>query len=547
MRPLSRLTLSFALAALLSGRAGAVAAADKAPSLAQQSAAAVKAVCADLPPRCAEFENSLEEIGWFQEDAQAYLKALPRKPDLAGLNPHLAESLRLIQRTQHQYQGVDERLGVLALLVWETHKALAAVSEKWIPEASTSLHASLTALEDRSSRLERASLLYRGPEASTHAASIRSLGQDGIAALDRFQEVSLAIDYSGNPMDDPVLKKRKTANGLAVRLSALRDRLIALEKRAGSGASSRLDFSTLLKPDAKPGPGAWARADATSVKLPPLDAFGAQAAAEAGALMTSAGSSQPLPEASQGQAGLAAADRRSLLQVPKMRVPAPKDEKAGVPDIGLLGRLKLMWARRSGGESELQALRDLGLTRVVGDPKGRAALVHQQDPMTCTIVCQQQMLTASGALEGKDPKAVEHSLLSEAFTKGYLNVDDSDPASLKLLGTPFLFTGNLLKEHGMIVTKTFKASNQDLAQAAGRGGMLLVDVDPGVLRGNKDLLGISHSIVITGAEISRGDGKVLGYFINDSDSVPLSKGEFIPVKQLLDAWHAGNSSIIEAR
>jgi hypothetical protein len=114
-------------------------------------------------------------------------------------------------------------------------------------------------------------------------------------------------------------------------------------------------------------------------------------------------------------------------------------------------------------------------------------------------------------------------------------------------GMPMRFVGSNLLPHGMIISKHTKASAQDLAQTVKKGKVLIVVVDAGILWNDSRSMNAGHAVVITGAELSRSDGSVLGYYINDSGTKPPHRGWFYPIEHFLKAWRAKSSHFIEVQ
>jgi hypothetical protein len=186
-------------------------------------------------------------------------------------------------------------------------------------------------------------------------------------------------------------------------------------------------------------------------------------------------------------------------------------------------------------------MRRLGQTETVGDPGGMAKVVHRQTGGTCAVVSQQEILQAYGLLPSKDPSKIEAELKQEAIEKGYFQVDTSDPKKPEDLGTPTQYIGNLAMERGVIMTKHAKAPLKEFDAAVERGKPIIVGVDPGILWNDKRYLKSGHAIVVTGAEVAKARGKILGYYVNDSGDEPPGKGRFVPASQFHKAWEADGS------
>jgi hypothetical protein len=196
---------------------------------------------------------------------------------------------------------------------------------------------------------------------------------------------------------------------------------------------------------------------------------------------------------------------------------------------------------------ELSLKARFGLSRIVGDPSGRARLVHGQDPATCAIVAQQQILAAAGLVESRDPKTAERRLRDEAVAKGYFERGTIDGGYAVDFGTPHQFTASLLVEKGLLVTKHVLAADEDLERSVSAGKMLIVGLDSGLLWDLPEHRGTGHAVVVTGAEVSRFDGRVTAFYINDSGTEPPGRGRRIPGEDFFKAWHAMGRRFIEVQ
>ncbi|TPW21109.1 MAG: hypothetical protein FD126_1021 [Elusimicrobia bacterium] len=95
-----------------------------------------------------------------------------------------------------------------------------------------------------------------------------------------------------------------------------------------------------------------------------------------------------------------------------------------------------------------------------------------------------------------------------------------------------------LSERGMDVDLWVSAKPGDLDREAGAGHMLLVDVDAGRLWARPQDVGRPHVVVVTGAKFD-GDGRLLGYWINDSGAPPESPmTRYVARAAFLKAWRS---------
>ena len=183
------------------------------------------------------------------------------------------------------------------------------------------------------------------------------------------------------------------------------------------------------------------------------------------------------------------------------------------------------------------ARRRAGLSYTVGDPSGRAHLVHtQQYTDSCGIVSQQEVLTYLGLVSGDDPLATEKALAAEAQSRGFFRD-----------GTPTAYSADLLVERRVLVKKEVNAPLELLDAAVRRGGMIIASVDARYLWNQATPGVLAHSIVITGAEVDHSDGKTVGYYLNDSGKDPPERGQFIPIDTFRKAWEGASKDYAEVR
>ena len=305
---------------------------------------------------------------------------------------------------------------------------------------------------------------------------------------------------------------RDSANALAEKLAGWRDRLIRLYRDAGA-----------------PIPAASARRDADAAKLAARHApsrlnLGALASfdelsgerLDPPAAPTAGAQANPYYRA---PSAVTAKRPARLFQAPSPGKPEPP--RLG-PDIyGFTpGRFDVLVATGT------FAARASTLTRVVGDPARRAAMLHRQSGQDCSIVSHQQILEAYGAVPAARPRDGERALSGDFWRRGYRSPLDN--------GTYMAVEGEALQDRGFLVIKRPKATADQLAQAARRGGMLIVDTNAEKLWSNPSEEG-GHTVVVTGARLDA-SGRVLGYYINDSGDGSGKAARFVAVQDFLAAW-----------
>lgn len=345
----------------------------------------------------------------------------------------------------------------------------------------------------------RMDALEKSPAGADIAAAMGALEAERAALLKIYGDAAVGADRAVSLVEadftsDP---ERERLNAAVARLASLRARMSALRVARGLGGAA---------------------ADETGgVSANP--AAGARPAGYDGPYR-SAGRSVPM-------------DRR--------KVPLAPSGSAAAPDIlPDAGASMIERAKNIAGSDPLKradALRRSGLTRTLGDPGGRASLVHPQSgPMTCAIVVQQQILLALGLLPKGDPLAQEAALTEEAGRRGFFDE-----------GTPDAYNGELLIERGLLVSKQSGVDLEVLDAAVRRGGMVIANVDARPLWDQRSNAPVGHTVLVTGAEVERvGAGKTLGYYINDS-APPVGAGRFVPVETFRAAWDGLYRTFAEVR
>lgn len=184
---------------------------------------------------------------------------------------------------------------------------------------------------------------------------------------------------------------------------------------------------------------------------------------------------------------------------------------------------------------QADALRRLGLTSTVGDPGRLAPLAYTQAASnTCGVASQLQVLRSRGILPDGDQRVQEKALAEEAARRGFFET-----------GTPTAYGGSILVEKGVLVSKHIGAKWEQFEAAVARGGLVEASVDARFLWNEKSESALGHSILVTGAEVSRTSGKLLGVYINDSGTDPAGAGRFIPIAQLRKSWEGFTRNFVE--
>lgn len=332
------------------------------------------------------------------------------------------------------------------------------------------------------------------------------------AALKLYKDASITSDRTQSMLtgDPEKVPTRARINASAARLAAARGRLIALRTARNLGTAA---------------------GDAPGVVRAVFTEAGKAALG-----LAVLGGLPPAAKAHGPRAGprVTPIDRRAVPVAPPAHPSAPPIIKGSPRFLALVGK-----ARSKDPLIKADALRRLGFTSTLGDPSGRAPLLHpQKGADTCAIVAQQQILMAHGLIPKTDPFKHEALLAQEAKDRGFYLSD---------AGTPRAYQADLLVDRGLIVVKQVAAPIATLDAAVRRGGMIIASVDARHLWGVKSPKTLGHAIVITGAEVGRLDGRTLGYYINDSGVRSGGAGRFVPIEQFKKAWNSYTKSFSEVR
>lgn len=341
--------------------------------------------------------------------------------------------------------------------------------------------------------------LEKSPAGADIAAAMGALEAERASLLELYGDAAVGADRAVSLVEadftsDP---ERERLNAAVARLASLRARMSALRiaRGLGSGAAGETGGASAI-PAAGPRPAGYEGPYRPAVKSVPMD---------------------------------------------RRQVPLAPSEPSAAPDILPDGGASIVdRAKNLAGPDPMKradALRRSGLTRTLGDPGGRAAFVHAQSgPMACAIVVQQQILLALGLLPKDDPIAQETALTREAARRGFFDE-----------GTPDAYNGELLIERGLLVSKQSGVELEVLDAAVRRGGMVIANVDARPLWDQRSNAPVGHTVLVTGAEVERfGEGKTLGYYINDS-APPVGAGRFVPVETFRAAWDGLYRTFAEVR
>ncbi len=401
--------------------------------------------------------------------------------------------------------------------------AIYALAHKAVPDHFKKITAELVALESRTSALEtdvKAAGSAASPEAKTPLeARLAQLNVDGTEVWNRFHADALNEADSSSRISAGL---QPLMNPLQTRIAELSKRLQAVD-RALNGDARRAAATDAPK-----------MTDALRARLNPdlsnLNPFGSDKAAPSGGAAPGAVRGTTSPKAGSA---LAAVGAKTLLDL--SQVPAP----GANPAAGPAGPQPPVSAGAAGEDASpeatkaVNALRKAGKTQTIGDVSGRAAFAFHQTGNTCTIASQVEILADLGEVKA-DPqalKAKEDELYARSVSLGYFNGNAADPQSRENGGTSWMHAGELLDRP---IQRQFMVKPADLQKTVSTGRMVMVETDAGVLWHQRQYAGSKHTVVITGAEVERGTGRLLGYYINDTGVG--EGGRFVDAAQFLKAW-----------
>ena len=404
--------------------------------------------------------------------------------------------------------------------------------------------AALTELEARADKLKSdVDAGLGGADKRPLQDRLNQLNADGTQAWDLLHTVALNVDDSGKPMKYETGKdpdqttdeggSAMQANPLQLRVARLAKELQDLNVRL-NGAPRRSDRRADIQAE-------QAQSAAMSSRVNPLltDPFGRgsvppenSVGAEKGAI--------PSPRDFPGDLVLSQS-KKTLLDVG--RIPTPESAVDGSS-----GSKRPVYTGPKGQDAApeetqaVNALRAAGATRTIGDPEKRARLVYEQTGGGCAIAAQVEVLADMGLVPPKKEKlkAKEDELYARAVRLGYLSGSSAESDRREHNGIFAQYDGDLLD---MPIRKQYAASDADLFEAVSTGRMVIVGVDCERLWNDAQYRNGGHSVAITGAELDRKTGKLLGYYINDTGMN--QGGRFVPAGLFLTAWHKRGSSFVE--
>lgn len=442
----------------------------------------VEAACLDAAASCA----SLRAIVSAQPTRRGELEACDAEPCPLERVDRLIESAKT---AMSDYLGLSkftkvDTLSIFSVLNEDAKKGIALY---------TPLADQAAADFDKGTRELGAKLDAAEKNASAQIAPIDAAGRDLFEGQRRATLTADRLLYHlGYDPKDGAGARRETVNASVVRLAGLRTRALALRTARGladdKGASGAVPGGTGAGGTASPKPGVVLSESAKTV-----------------------------------------IDRRL--------VPSPSGSSGGAPPIvpGDPSFFKLQFnAFSSDPLVRADAQRRLGRTRTVGDPaKYAPAAFRQADAASCAVAVQAQILQAHGLLPpGQTAASAEQALITEARARGFMKD-----------GSPPEYNGSLLTERGMTVVKSRKKDQVELEAAIKRGSVIQAGVDADIFWDLKKGKPEGHSIIVTGAEIAKSGGSIVGVYVNDSGSLVPGAARFIPWSKFLKSWRGNMTEV----
>jgi hypothetical protein len=373
----------------------------------------------------------------------------------------------------------------------------------------------LAEIESRAARLEADVPAARSAPDKSLQERLDALNDDGTRLWNRVHTDELNLDDAG-ALDNRVLDSRgpldAKLNAIQIRISALADKLQAVDARLHGGRSGRPE-------DAASAPSTAVLDRVNTLLTDPFEH-------KEGFFESIVDYAANRPSAHLELSG----PRKTLLDIHDVPLPSAALESTG--------RTALFTGCR--GEDadpndtlKVDALRARGLTRTVGDPNKRSADAYAQTGNTCAIASQVEVMSDFGDVGAgaKNLKDAETVLYNRAIALGWFEGDAADKNRRMGTGTDWDYVGDLLDRP---VQKHYKAGGDELFKSVLSGRMILVIVASDRFWNNPRYAGMIHVVSLTGVELDL-SGRPLGYYFNDTGTG--EGGRFVGVKQFLSAWN----------
>ncbi len=516
------------------------------------------AACADDPKLCADAAALAVKV-----DSLAAEKPGPGNREIFTLNGDLIQIEHGIDAVAVERAGKtcelprlsdcsDRNRRELYAPLKSLREKVRALSIAELPKELAVLSAEFLEQEERVDRLilEVKAAEQAGPQREEFLAKLQSINEDATKLWERVREASFNVDRIGEPIKSTKDKEltpagnltQKVVNPLQERLAALRDRLKAIQN-ALSPEPSEKERITRVDPR-----GVQDRLKNKGLDQDVFERRTAQDTPPAGPF-TSEGS--PASD-SPARVNLTVTPATLLDSRAPPSITKPALEGSFPLNTGLIeiedGR-KIDENGTPAENTRIALLKKLRLTKTVGDPQGRAKYVFLQTGGTCALASQAQMYAEAHGIEPtpETMKALEDEFFARASKTRQFTGNSASPMQQRGTaivggggGTTDEYLGNFLDTP---VKKHYLATPEALFQAVKNGKMVMVTVNAGKLWNDETYIAGGNAIVITGAEVNKMTGGLLGYFINDTGRN--KGGRFVSAKQFLSAWQMRGSVFVE--
>lgn len=452
-------------------------------------------------PRCADAARVISQLNILINGVQACHK---QSCSIAAYRVLWQTKRNLMQRYRKELRKKGLSLGVFNV-IYDAGDPLRKISDSAIQKGLIGLS---FAVKNLSEEVGKITPNLSGSEAQLRVKEIDS--QAG-AAFQDFLGLSLLIDASVSsfsPSGRVSLSEQRMANEIADSLVGLRDQLNALKKRLGLKPGKSITTRD-IKSAIQIRKGIPLRSLNTGIPRAAIVGVGERKKSEAELLSMSRFSGKSFLDSRYAPSPY----------VPLMRREFTKTQLAEMADRGKV--MRILYEHSSGA------------SYTAGNPGGLSVLVHRQETGDCSIVADQEVLEAFHRVPQNAPRYWEQRLLIESKKQGFSSSDG---------GVFPKYMSDLLVENKLIVVKHYlqpkekpEVFDSDLNAALLKGRLVIVALDAGVLWNRSTDLGDSHAVLVTGAEVMRGSGKVVGYYINDSGSLPAAGGRLVEASQFLSA------------
>ena len=185
--------------------------------------------------------------------------------------------------------------------------------------------------------------------------------------------------------------------------------------------------------------------------------------------------------------------------------------------------------KRLADEARVEAWHLSGYSKTVGEPEGKAGFVEQQQGDSCGVGAQQQAMAVRG-----DPTPLA-TLAQQSHLLGVYKESVTEQGKLEGT-TTWDQMGQIARFHGYTIRKKLgDAGAKDLKAAIYENSDAVVRTRVAKLWNDNTLpADAGHFVLVTGLEERAKDGKVLGYYINDTGTG--EGGRYVPARDFERAF-----------